>query len=192
MTFFSSSSSPSGTTVSEIACDPKSGIKLLIETPVNSSNFKGYNRTTDTIDTSHLGQPINESGYDSETQACIDLLDSKHKDGPPPSFYDHFVNQPVKKKDMKGVTLEEPVLNWGRAPPPPATPEGTTNTSESCACGGAIPPQGPLPSDVMVDYLAVPPQLEVPQHRCTDGGHALLDNPDARRLATGKMPPKCV
>lgn len=187
--FLPSSTSSEDTKVSEVACDPKTGLKLLVETPVNSSNFKEYNRTTDTIDVSRLSQPINEAGYDSETQACIDLLEASNKGLPAPSFYDHFVNQPVKKKYMKGVGLEEPALPWERSPPPPDSLSGSSNNASNYVCGGVTFPQSNFAAASSMDFLSVPPQLEVPEHRCMDGGHHLLDNPEVRRLATGTMPP---
>lgn len=183
------STSSGGTKVSEVACDPKTGMKLLVETPVNSSNFKEYNRTTDTIDISRLSQPINEAGYDSETQACIDLLEASSKGGPSPSFYDHFVTQPIKKKNMKGVGLEEPALPWERAPPPPDSLSDSSNNVNQYVCGGVPSPRSDFVASPSMDFLGVPPQLEVPEHRCMDGGHHLLDNPEVRRLATGTMPP---
>lgn len=191
MTSFSLKASPSGTIVSEIAHDPNSGFKLVVETPVNGSNFKEYNRTMDAIDATCLSQPINDAQYDSETQACIDLLSSEIKEGSPPSFYDHFVTPSFKKKNIKVVTLEEPAVVWDRAPPPPDSSCGSS-TCESCTCGWAIPPQGKQSTPSSMDFLTVPPQLEVPEQRCTDGGHELLDNPEIRRLATGAMPPHSI
>lgn len=177
--------------IQEIARDDERKLTLLVEAPANPRNFLEYNRTCDTVNQRFLSQPINEADYDSETQACVDLLDPNGKT----SFYDHFVNKPMKKALYPGLGLEEPVLPWTRAPPPPSSlpsrgpsdpesSEGGEPRSEQCDSTISSNTSG-----ACMEYLSVPTEKGVPLLRCTDGGHALLDNPEIRRLATGALPP---
>lgn len=162
------SSSGTTTTVRELIKDSELGLTLLVETP-ESGNFRAYNRTCNQVNTSYLSQPVNEAEYDSETQACVDLLDP---DGPS-SFYDHYAPRPTKKLGFGHMGLEEPMVGssaWGcpDEPPPACWP--------------------PPPTRIPMDLLAVPRERGLPMQPCTDGGHAILDEPIARRLVTGVYP----
>lgn len=149
------------TSVREIAHDPVHGLTLLVETPLDRQNFREYNRTCGDVNSAFLSQPINEAQYDSETQACVDLLTP----GGATSFYDHFVAHPEKKRYIGNAGLEEPMEKF---------------TKETGMCGASTPRL-----DMDMDYLAVPKERDLPLEPCSKN---LLENPISRRVATGVMP----
>eukprot|EP00796_Vickermania_ingenoplastis_P008555 gene8555-6001_t len=195
------------TTVTEIAHDTSLGLTLLVETPINSKNFVVFNKTCDQLNPSYLSQPINEAEYDSETQACVDLFCSDTPDAAGPSdlscatdasvtrsFYDHYVRQPTKKKNMMGVGLEEPIRSSDVMPAFPGPSPSGPRISHAAMPRSSNPDalQGPrCAEESQMDFLTVPTERGLPFRPCTDGGHALLDNPVIRRMATGAVPPPC-